>query len=247
MQLLSAVLSLLLAFGVTASASVKASIHVRVIDQHGNPVPGSWVYLEPAGSSWDAPFSCTTGGDGTCTLVLEGMAKSLPGDYIVSAMKESDGYPMPSSFFYGNDVFPGFQEGLNGEMFSLKSGQLMVTMPGQTAVKVLKDLTPREAVIRLGPKQGILKVIATDSFTGKEIDDVMLTSQWRSAPRNSVNGQLNKTQVFLVPFDLPVTLVVGAEGYQEWTYTSTADPADHTIKLHSGERLTLRIQLKPKN
>ncbi len=220
MRLSSVALGALLSATSLCSAQSAASIHVTVLDADEKPVTSAVVQADvdadEDGKLWDMAPMCSTGEDGSCALDVW-----RPGQWVVSVSKYQDGYPGPDQFYLGRNF-------------------------KQTIIKTTEKSASENVVVHIGPKQGFLTLIVTDAVTGKEITSARFKFHWVSDPTNSTESGNDPDIATLAPANVPVTMVATSQGYEDWTYTSSTDPADHVLLLQSGERRTLYIRLQPK-
>jgi hypothetical protein len=124
-----------------------------------------------------------------------------------------------------------------------------------TSVKEVVTLTPEQwsatAVLKLGPKPGVLLPSVKDKSTGKPV--IVFQVSWAiSNPdeRNStysggqIISQLNERAIF--PPGKNLVLTISARGYEEWVYRDPSDPSrPATIRLQPGEEKELLVELEP--
>jgi hypothetical protein len=193
------------------------AIHVTVLDERQSPVAAAMVTAHHAGEFEDMwPGLCTTAEDGTCTMHIQG-----PGRFAVEASKFADQYPQRLSFYFGKN----FKE----QVVELRAADSIVS-----------------AVIHVGPRAGVIKGKVFDAVSGKslvgsaELHWVADQDIWMQTGIGELSYPL------LIPADVPLTLVVSRQGYEDWKY-STRRGALKPILLHSGRELRLNIRLMPKH
>jgi hypothetical protein len=193
-----------------------SSIGVTVLDENQSPVSGAWVMAHHAGEFEDMWLgSCATGIDGTCTMRIQG-----PGRFALAAAKTVDKYPPKLPFYFGK---------------SFKEDVVELRAANSTA----------SAVLHVGPKAGAIHGNVFDAVTGKAIvgsAEFHLVSDQKVWIQTGMSGMGGPV---LVPANVPVTLVVSKEGYENWKY-SWPDGALKPIVLRSGEEEIFNIGLKPK-
>ena len=207
---------LLLGTGVLGRAVDLGSIHVTVLDAQQKPVRNAQVEMH---QEWNAAgfFPCWTDEHGTCTLGPVAM-----GQYEVYISNYKEGYPRPSSFYFGRDF-------------------------KRTTVTLQKDARSQNVVLHVGSRMGFLKLIVTDELSGSEIMPVDFRISWVSDPDNATSTGRGDDLVVLVPGDVPLSLIASSDGYEDWQYTSTDGAAVHSLIVHPGEHRTLSIRLHPKH
>jgi hypothetical protein len=99
--------------------------------------------------------------------------------------------------------------------------------------------------IHLPPKAGFLRINLTNHRTGAAVPSMMVIAMLPANPPALVFSiSCGSTQPILLPPDKELLLHVVADGFQEW-HESVG--AGKTVRLASGERLTLDVQLEPSN
>src|SRR5215469_2359756 len=100
--------------------------------------------------------------------------------------------------------------------------------------------------IRLRPRGGILIGSVTDKLSGKAVDDaninyITIDNGGGGGSQRIWSGQFSMT----VPTENSLLVYVSANGYKGWVYTDASNPGQPVIKLASGERKVLDIELEP--
>jgi len=103
-----------------------------------------------------------------------------------------------------------------------------------------------EIILRLGPKGGLLVGSVRDTNTGKPV----VGSQLRYiALDGTISGtaELNDHAQFqiTVPAKTDLVLVVLAPGYKGWVYADPANPSRPVLRLESGEKKLMDVELEP--
>ncbi|MBV8437128.1 MAG: hypothetical protein JOY95_06400 [Silvibacterium sp.] len=95
----------------------------------------------------------------------------------------------------------------------------------------------------LPPKAGFLKIHLTNQKTGEPIKAVQVTVMSADNPKSLVFSQsCSSTRTILVPPDKNLFLHVTSWGFREW---SEGAGDGKSIRIHSGSRLTLEVELDP--
>jgi hypothetical protein len=117
--------------------------------------------------------------------------------------------------------------------------------PGEEVVLNSENLAP-EITLRLRPRGGVLFGSVTDKFTGRAIKNGWVSYQ-------DIDGKASGSSVITseglirlaVPTECDLVIIVSAKGYKGWVYTDSSNPARPVLRLLSGERKTLDVQLEP--
>jgi hypothetical protein len=195
------------------------SVNGTVVDGSGTTVKGATVYAQPM----DRPMAsvvpqATTDRNGAFTI-----SKLDYGRYSLSAAKPDEGYPELDFAFY-----TGFHAKL-------------------VVIELSVQHRSARVALRLGKKAGILKGTVADAVTGRPLNaDVEF--RWVSEPQNFLSGSglANAQFRILVPSDVPITMVVSLDGYENWSYKSDKGSAKDAVLLLPGQDLNLDIRLQPK-
>jgi len=116
--------------------------------------------------------------------------------------------------------------------------------PGQD-VTLSADQPWATITIRMRNRGAILVGSITDKFTGKRIARAQI--QYTAIDRNGSGGSTLVKDEFhvAVPPNCDVVVIVMANGYKGWVYTDGASPSRPVLRLASGERKEMNIQLEP--
>lgn len=193
-------------------------ITVRVVDQAGNPVSGANVWMLPADGKIhvSAVPECTTDDSGTCARDhLEF------GRYVVTAGKESDGYPNMGLNLFRHDKQPLFAE----------------ITPG------VPDAT---VAFTLGPKAASIVLNVIDASSGAPVKNPVITLRPAEHPNAYLTIGHHMNSRVLIPTDEDILVQVSAEGYKPWSI-ETQPGATHAnaVRLHSGETREFTASLQP--
>jgi hypothetical protein len=192
------------------------SIVITVLDENQARVSGAWVTAHHAGELADTwPGSCTTGDNGTCTMRIQG-----PGRFALEAAKVVDKYPPRIPFYFGKN----FKEDV---------------------VELREANSTASGVLHIGSKAGAVKGNVFDAVTGKAL---VGSAEFHWVSDQAIWIQTGISEIgrpVLVPANVPVTLVVSREGYENWKY-SGPDGALKAIVLQPGQEEILNIRLQPK-
>jgi hypothetical protein len=113
-------------------------------------------------------------------------------------------------------------------------------------VTVTPESPSRNVTIRLRPRGGILTGSVTDKVTGKPVEDawihyIAIDNGNGSGDSRTVRGRFSAA----TPTESNLLIYVSARGYKGWVYTDAANPAPPVLRLASGERRVLDIELEP--
>lgn len=206
-----------------------------VVDEHGSPVSNSAVHVQLAGTSKSmlrGPVDLVyTDAQGRFTR------QDLKfGTYEVDAMKDSDGYPDHGWLVYKDEGQPETVQ-LSPQNSSANITIHMSPKAGVIASVHVIDATTGRPITVTDPTSG--KVLQTPGVTILREDSKDALGLPASFSRGS--GVLKD---ILVPADVPVKIKVWADGYADWFYPGTNDPAQaQSIRVKSGQAITLDIQL----
>ena len=99
--------------------------------------------------------------------------------------------------------------------------------------------------VHLPPKAGFLRINLTNRRTGAAVPSMRVIVMRSTTPPALVSSSSgSSTQPILLPPDKDLLLHVVAEGFQEWHESVGGGKA---VRLTSGEKLTLDVQLEPSN
>jgi hypothetical protein len=113
-------------------------------------------------------------------------------------------------------------------------------------ISVTVDNPSPNVIIRLRPRGGILTGSVTDKATGKAIDDawinyVMIDDGGGGGHSLGINAWFS----IATPTESNLLIYVQARGYKGWVYTDASNPTQATLRLVSGERKMVDIELEP--
>jgi len=112
-------------------------------------------------------------------------------------------------------------------------------------VKITPDHREAELKVHLPPKAGFLRVNLTNRRTGAAIGSMTVVVMWPTIPPSLVFSiGCYSTQVLLLPPDKDLLLHVTSDGFQEW---AASIGNGKQLRLATGARLTLDVQLEPLN
>jgi len=116
--------------------------------------------------------------------------------------------------------------------------------PGEK-VELTAQNPAAEVTVRLRPRGAVLLGSVTDKFTGQPLKLASISYQ-------DIDGKASGSQflrdgriLLAAPTDCDLVIIVSAEGYKGWIFTDPANPAHPVLRLHSGERKVLDVQLEP--
>jgi hypothetical protein len=115
--------------------------------------------------------------------------------------------------------------------------------PGQV-VRITADEPWADVTVRLRPKGGVLIGSIRDKMNSKPIK----TASVRYLAIDNGGGGFGRTDgefQMTVPADCDLLIVASAPGYKGWVYTDTSSPSRPVLRLASGERKVLEIELEP--
>ena len=136
---------------------------------------------------------------------------------------------------YANDEDAGYSAFSTGE-----SGQ---TQPEE--VEVTPAHPEGVLTVHLPPKAGFLRINLTNRKTSAAVPSMRIVVMRPTNPPTLVFGSsCSSTQGILLPPDKELRVHVVADGFQEWQESVRGGKA---LRLASGERLTLDVQLEPSN
>jgi len=102
-----------------------------------------------------------------------------------------------------------------------------------------------QVTVRIRPRGGMLLGSVTDKFTGQPLKQAWINYEdidgTASGSSTISDGQIR----LAVPSDRDLVVIVSAEGYKGWIFTDPGNPERPALRLHSGERRTLDVQLEP--
>jgi hypothetical protein len=205
-----------------------------VLDEHGDPLAGASVHIEPTGTGAPSGYFDSAPTDAQGRFVERNLKW---GSYDIFAAKEADGYPSHTWFIFKDD--------------------------GQPVNAVLSEANrSAEVTIRLAPPAARLSSVhVSDAATGRPI---MVTEPTTGKSLQIAGVNLIRNDIktptglpaalsrgpgvlknILVPADVPVIVQVYAEGYADWYYPGVPDESKaQPVRLKSGESLSFDVLLQ---
>lgn len=206
-------------------AQCRASVHGRVIDAAGNPIPDADVSLVQVkatlgGNRYYGPFQTDSDGNFHASIAVPS-----GGPFFVSAKKESAGYPSTALMFYNDREPREFQLDCN------------VSRSG--------------IVIELGPKAAFIqRISAVDASSGRPVPKASITLRRRTSPISRLPASAfaittstallpptSKTSGLPVPADVDLVYQISAPGY--------IDTPETTIRLSPEQDFAITAKLQP--
>jgi hypothetical protein len=194
----------------------------RVLNEDGQPVVMAEVCANPRMIPWAGRLPCSDSDSrGRFSIKIW-----TPAEYVVTAVKEDEGYPNTDDTFYGSPSFT----------------------PVLPRVIMSEDETRQEVTVQLGPPFGRLTGKVVDTETGQPIEIVTLELHHVNTPANSLKratiyreGRLR----LLVP-PMPIILKISAPGYQEyWSGADGSESGAEALEVGLGSSRELAIPLRP--
>jgi uncharacterized surface anchored protein len=115
--------------------------------------------------------------------------------------------------------------------------------PGEKVVLTTKN-SAADVTVRLRPRGGVLLGSVTDKVTGQPLKSAWIDYQ-------DIDGKASGSSIIsdgrirlTVPTESDLVIIVAAKGYKGWVFTDPANPTRPVLRLHSGERKTLDVQLE---
>jgi len=194
----------------------------RVLNEKGEPVAKAEVCADPATLGWAGKLPCgRSDSAGAFTIHVW-----RPAEYVITAVKEKDGYPDTFNTFYGPPS---------------------VALPRVT----IKEGQPRQEVtVNLGPAYGRLTGKISDAETGRPIESVMMDLRHANNPANFIRRSTGypKGQLRLLLPPVPVIFKISASGYKEWWYGADgSEERAEALLVMTGSTRELVIPLRPIN
>lgn len=194
-------------------------ITVNVVNENEVPLIDATVWmLSLDGRARVSPVpGCLTDWTGTCSCA------HLPvGKYLITAMKEEDGYP-------------------NGEAPLFNRNRTHVI------AEILPDKLNVHVSYKAGPKAAAVVVDVVDAATGDRIKSPTIVLRSPTDPKISESASPDANSKILIPPDEDVLVEVSEEGYKPWSFTTMSEVThSNTLRLHSGETKSLMITLERK-
>jgi len=101
--------------------------------------------------------------------------------------------------------------------------------------------------IRLHPKGAVLSGTVRDKTTGEPVKGVRVQyldvdgKTAGGAPQPAKNGEFHVT----LPPSCDLVIIVSAPGYRGWVYTDSSNPLRPVLRLNSGDRKFVNVELEP--
>lgn len=192
----------------------------RVLNEKGEPVAKAEVCADPPALPWIGVLPCGRS-DSTGAFKIRVWR---PAEYVITAVKEKDGYPNTFNTFYGPPT---------------------VALPRVT----IKEGQPRQEVtVNLGPAYGRLTGKIGDAETGRPIENVMMDLRYANNPANFImlSTGYPKGQLRLLLPPVPVIFKISAPGYKEWWYGADgSEERAEALLIETGSTRELAITLQP--
>jgi hypothetical protein len=137
--------------------------------------------------------------------------------------------PLETNRIFAENPQAGYQEANN---------------PMEQGVHVkLSELEPvANITIKIGPSPAEIILDVTDRSTGKPVSAFVV--RWMRIDDGPVAAtDSNKSRV-LVPPNVELILTVRSPGYERWFYTDVSAPSRPILRLASGERKTISVELE---
>lgn len=116
--------------------------------------------------------------------------------------------------------------------------------PGQE-VRLTADAPWANVTVRLRHRGGILIGSVRDKWSGKPVDGAHVSYSVIDNGSGGSSTRTNGNFHMAVPADSDLLIVVTSEGYKGWVYTDASNPSRPLLRLASGERKVLEIELEP--
>jgi hypothetical protein len=118
--------------------------------------------------------------------------------------------------------------------------------PGQEVAVTSENLAP-QVTVRLRPRGAVLLGSVTDKFSGRPIENAWVSYQdvdGKASGSSFITRQDGRILTTL-PTGCDLVIIVSAKGYRGWVYTDASNPTRPVLRLHTGDRKTLDVQLEP--
>jgi len=114
----------------------------------------------------------------------------------------------------------------------------------ENVVKLSAKAPAQIVELRMGRKAGILRGTVVDGASGDPLSP-FVEFHWVSKAKNALSCHCVKRGQFdlLVPSDVPVSMVVSMDGYENWTYTLGRGEHRNAVLLQPGEELELEVRM----
>jgi Carboxypeptidase regulatory-like domain len=114
--------------------------------------------------------------------------------------------------------------------------------PGQE-VRITADEPWPNVTVRLRPRGGILVGSVSDKTTGKAVKGAWV--QYILIDNGGGSRYTDGEFQMAVPADSDLLVLVWAKGYKGWLYNDASSPTRPVLRLASGERKVLEVELEP--
>jgi hypothetical protein len=193
-------------------------ITVNVANEKGAPLIGATVWMVSLDGRAHLSLvpSCITDSTGTCSCA------HLPvGRYLITGMKEEDGYP-------------------NGETPLFNRNRTHVV------AEVLPDKLNVHVSYKTGPKAAAILMNVVDAVTGVPIKNPTIVLRSPTDPKIWMGASRDANSRVLIPPDQDVQVEVSADGYKPW-HMEKQPGATHAdaLHLHSEETREFTVRLQP--
>ena len=113
-------------------------------------------------------------------------------------------------------------------------------------VTVTQENPSQNITIRLRPRGGVITGSVTDKASGKAVEDawinyIAIDNGGGGGNCRTIGGRFS----IATPTEGSLLIYVSAKGYKGWVYTDASNPAQPAVRLASGERRVLDIELEP--
>jgi hypothetical protein len=112
-------------------------------------------------------------------------------------------------------------------------------------ISVTVDNPSPNATIRLRPRGGILTGSVTDKVSGKAIDGAWINYVMIDDGGGGGSRGIQARFSITTPTESNLLIYVQARGYKGWVYTDASNPTQGVLRLVSGERKVVDIELEP--
>jgi len=200
-----------------AEAVPQGVITVNVVNENDAPLIEVTVWMLPLDGKARASLvpQCSTDWTGTCSYA------HLPvGKYLITAMKETDGYS-------------------NGEAPLFNRNRTHVV------AEILPDRLNVHVSYKAGPKAAEIVVDVVDAVTGVRIKNPAIVLRSPTDPKIWMSTAADANSRILIPPDQDVLVEVSAEGYKPWHMeTQPGETHSNALRLHSAETREFTIRLR---
>src|SRR5690348_5716188 len=116
--------------------------------------------------------------------------------------------------------------------------------PGKEVVVTSENEAP-QVTLHLQTRGGILLASVSDKFTGQPLKEGWASYQDLSGKASGSSVIVNGKIRMAVPVDSDLVIIISSKGYKGWVFTDPSTPAWPVLRLHSGERKVLDVQIEP--